>query len=71
MTDPPESSFSESTLLRAFLLYGDVRPRSDGAKLFSCVYALGGIGIIGIALGYIGQNIVHARMMAMHGVEKK
>mmetsp|Transcript_26161 Transcript_26161/g.38971 ORF Transcript_26161/g.38971 Transcript_26161/m.38971 type:complete len:646 (-) Transcript_26161:105-2042(-) len=44
--------------------YGDVKPKSDGAKLFSCAFALAGIGIIGIALGYIGQNIVQAQMLS-------
>jgi hypothetical protein len=45
--------------------YGDIRPASDGAKLFSCVFALMGIGIIGIALGFIGQNLVHAQIAAL------
>jgi len=49
--------------------FGDVRPRTNGGKLFSCFIALAGIGIIGIALGYIGQNIVHAQLTSMGNVD--
>ena len=51
--------------------YGDVKPKSDGAKLFSCAFALAGIGIIGVALGYIGQNIVHAQMLSPSRPQRK
>ena len=45
--------------------YGDIKPKSDGGKLFSCAFAFLGIGIIGIALGYVGQNLIQAQMLAM------
>jgi len=45
--------------------YGDINPESDGGKMFSCFFALLGIGIIGIALGYVGQNLIQAQMLAM------
>ena len=51
--------------------YGDLKPQTDGGKLFCCVFALSGIGIIGIALGYIGQNLVQAQVMALEKTQKR
>lgn len=51
--------------------YGDVRPTSNEGKLFSCLFAMLGIGIIGIALGFIGQNLVQAQMMALQKTQRK
>lgn len=45
--------------------YGDIKPESDGGKMFSCAFAFLGIGIIGIALGYVGQNLIQAQVLAM------
>ncbi len=45
--------------------YGDVKPLSQNAKLFSCFFAFMGIGIIGIALGYLGQNLIQAQVIAL------
>lgn len=50
--------------------FGDIKPDNDGAKLFTCVFALIGIGIIGIALGFIGQNLVHAQIVAFQRSQK-
>ena len=44
---------------------------NHGSKLFSCVFALAGIGIIGISLGYIGQQIVHAQLLALQVANRK
>lgn len=51
--------------------YGDLRPSSDNSKIFSCLFALIGIGIIGIALGFIGQNLVQAQVAALQRSQKK
>jgi len=51
--------------------YGDIRPESDGGKLFSCFFALSGIGIIGIALGYIGQNLIQAQVSALQSSHQR
>lgn len=51
--------------------YGDERPVTVGGKLFSCVFALAGIGIIGIALGYIGQNIIQAQVVALQMANRR
>lgn len=45
--------------------YGDIRPATRGGKLFSCFFAFMGIGIIGIALGYVGQNLIQAQVIAL------
>jgi hypothetical protein len=45
--------------------YGDIRPATQGGKLFSCFFAFMGIGIIGVALGYIGQNLIQAQVRAL------
>lgn len=42
--------------------YGDVSPKSQGGRLFSCFFAMLGVGIIGIVLGFVGQNIVQAQV---------
>jgi hypothetical protein len=43
-------------------VYGrDIRPESKSSKAFTCAFALMGIGLIGISLGYIGQNLVQAQ----------
>jgi len=51
--------------------YGDIRPSNDASKLFTCIFALMGIGIIGIALGFIGQNLVQAQVEALQRSHKK
>lgn len=51
--------------------FGDVPIKTKGGKLFSCVFALAGIGIIGIALGYIGQHLVQAQMLALQIANRK
>ena len=51
--------------------YGDVPITTKGGKLFSCAFALAGIGIIGIALGYIGQQLVQAQMLALQMANRK
>ena len=51
--------------------YGDVPITTKGGKLFSCAFALTGIGIIGIALGYIGQQLVQAQMLALQMASRK
>ena len=51
--------------------FGDVPIKTKGGKLFSCVFALAGIGIIGIALGYIGQQLVQAQMLALQMANRK
>lgn len=50
--------------------YGDLRPSTADSKLFSCLFALIGIGIIGIALGFIGQNLVQAQIAALQRSQK-
>jgi potassium channel subfamily K len=45
--------------------YGDIRPGTQGGKLFSCLFAFMGIGIIGIALGYVGQTLIQAKVTAL------
>jgi len=51
--------------------YGDITPKSNGGKLFSCFFALGGIGIIGVALGFIGQSLVQAQMISLEKMNEK
>jgi len=45
--------------------YGDVVPQTRGSKIFCCFFALLGIGIIGIALGYVGQHLVQLQLVAL------
>mmetsp|Transcript_10464 Transcript_10464/g.22722 ORF Transcript_10464/g.22722 Transcript_10464/m.22722 type:complete len:660 (-) Transcript_10464:87-2066(-) len=45
--------------------YGDIRPVTVGGKLFSCVFALSGIGLIGVALGILGQKLIQAQVVAL------
>lgn len=45
--------------------YGDISPKSDAGKLFNCFFAVMGIIIIGISLGYIGQHFVQIQLNAL------
>jgi voltage-gated potassium channel len=45
--------------------YGDIGPSTDAGKLYACVFAMAGLGLIGVALGYIGQSLVQAQLLAM------
>jgi potassium channel subfamily K len=45
--------------------YGDISPKSDAGKLFNCFFAVMGIIIIGISLGYIGQHFVQVQLNAL------
>ena len=45
--------------------YGDIYPKSDAGKLFNCFFAVMGIVIIGISLGYIGQHFVQVQLNAL------
>jgi len=38
--------------------YGDLGPKTKGAKLFTCLFVLVGIGLIGAALGIVGGYIL-------------
>lgn len=50
--------------------YGDLTPTNNGARLFTCFFALSGIGFLGIALGVIGNNMIEAQRTALEKATK-
>ena len=51
--------------------YGDLCPQTRGGRLFTVFFALYGISILGIALGYIGRNLVEAEAGAVEAAEQR
>lgn len=51
--------------------YGDLCPQTKGGKLFTVFFALYGISILGIALGFVGRNLVEAEAGAVEAAEQR
>lgn len=51
--------------------YGDVTPTTRSGKLFASVFALGGIVILGLALGVVGSRLVEAEIEATEKMKEK
>ena len=51
--------------------YSDLCPQTRGGRLFTVFFALYGISILGIALGYIGRNLVEAEAGAVEAAEQR
>jgi len=51
--------------------YGDLCPQTRGGKLFTVFFALYGISILGLALGFIGRNLVEAEAGAVQAAEQR
>ena len=45
--------------------YGDQVPQTRASRLFTCCYAFLGVGILGIALGILGSNLIDAQDKAI------
>lgn len=51
--------------------YGDVTPTTRWGKLFASIFALGGIVILGLALGVVGSRLVEAEIEATEKMKEK
>jgi hypothetical protein len=51
--------------------YGDICPSTKWGKLFASVFALGGIVILGLALGVVGSRLVEAEIEATEKMKAK
>ncbi|KAL7536818.1 hypothetical protein ACHAXR_007414, partial [Thalassiosira sp. AJA248-18] len=60
-----------TTVLLTTVGYGDITPTTPGGKLFASVFALGGIVIIGLALGVVGSQLVEAEINYTEKVKSK
>lgn len=60
-----------TTVILTTVGYGDITPKTKGGKLFATVFALGGIVILGLALGVLGSKLVEAEIEAAENMKKK
>eukprot|EP00804_Cyclotella_cryptica_P006481 CCRYP_012776-RC/>CCRYP_012776-RC protein AED:0.05 eAED:0.05 QI:240/0.57/0.5/1/0.57/0.5/8/4187/494 len=60
-----------TTVLLTTVGYGDITPSTHWGKLFASVFALGGIVILGLALGVIGSRLVEAEIAATEKMKEK
>eukprot|EP00804_Cyclotella_cryptica_P008638 CCRYP_007602-RB/>CCRYP_007602-RB protein AED:0.04 eAED:0.04 QI:225/0.66/0.71/1/0.83/0.85/7/4139/542 len=60
-----------TTVLLTTVGYGDITPSTHWGKLFASVFALGGIVILGLALGVIGSRLVEAEIAATEKMREK
>ncbi|KAL7482743.1 hypothetical protein ACHAW6_008404, partial [Cyclotella cf. meneghiniana] len=60
-----------TTVLLTTVGYGDITPSTHSGKLFASEFALGGIVILGLALGVIGSRLVEAEIAAAEKMREK
>ena len=51
--------------------FGDLYPTTDEGRIFTCFFALYGIGILGIFLGVVGEKLVEVHNDILHGQRKQ
>lgn len=51
--------------------YGDMTPSSPVSKIFASLFALGGIVVLGLALGVVGSQLVQAEIAAAEKMKEK
>ncbi|KAL7490660.1 hypothetical protein ACHAWT_000214 [Skeletonema menzelii] len=51
--------------------YGDMSPSTPVGKIFTSLFALGGIVVLGLALGVVGSQLVEAEIRAAETVKEK
>jgi hypothetical protein len=49
--------------------YGDIGPHTPASKLFTCLFSLGGIAVLGAALASIGARFVEAELHAIKAAQ--
>lgn len=49
----------------------DVTPSTFGGQVFTCIYALGGIGCLGICITTLGSNLITAELQAVKMAERE
>ena len=49
--------------------YGDLGPHTRASKLFTCLFSLGGIAFLGVALASIGAKFVEAELVAVKAAQ--
>ena len=60
-----------TTVILTTVGYGDITPSKRSGKLFASIFALGGIVILGLALGVVGSRLVEAEIDATEKMKKK
>jgi voltage-gated potassium channel len=60
-----------TTVILTTVGYGDITPTTRWGKLFASVFALGGIVILGLALGVVGSRLVEAEIEATEKMKEK
>ena len=60
-----------TTVLLTTVGYGDVTPTTVGGKLFASIFSLGGIVILGLAMGVVGSQLVEAEIRYTEKMESK
>ena len=60
-----------TTVLLTTVGYGDFTPSTPGGKLFAAIFALGGIVILGLALGVLGSQLVEAEIRYTETMKSK
>jgi len=50
--------------------YGDLCPTNGLSKLFTCIFGLGGVAILGVAITTIGSSIVQAEIEAVQNAQR-
>ena len=68
---PVLDSLYFTTVILTTVGYGDVTPTTRWGKLFASVFALGGIVILGLALGVVGSRLVEAEIEATEQMKEK
>eukprot|EP00574_Skeletonema_japonicum_P008569 CAMPEP_0201724274 /NCGR_PEP_ID=MMETSP0593-20130828/8078_1 /ASSEMBLY_ACC=CAM_ASM_000672 /TAXON_ID=267983 /ORGANISM="Skeletonema japonicum, Strain CCMP2506" /LENGTH=531 /DNA_ID=CAMNT_0048215513 /DNA_START=88 /DNA_END=1683 /DNA_ORIENTATION=- len=51
--------------------YGDMAPSTPAGKIFTSLFALGGIVVLGLALGVVGSQLVEAEVRAAEKAQEK
>ena len=51
--------------------YGDLAPTTRGGRIFCCFFALGGVCVLGIALGIVGSKIIESEVETLEKAERK
>lgn len=60
-----------TTVLLTTVGYGDIAPTTPGGKLFGSIFSLGGVVVIGLALGVVGSQLVEAEIKTAEKMRSK